>query len=203
MLLSRVNTETQHHHHRPFHSSVTAHTCFVSVKLQWLAMSAGLGAARRRRAWHRHVKMMVGMELATALHHSAQPADPVVEEPSEGEVCETHDALRYGDRSHLSRGCGLSSCLKLRGRKGDWSGRLARAPGFLSSLRSSWCRRLHTTPPSPFRAEEAREAKEVVVLDADLASEEQRLLEEIERLRTSRRIAVPAARPLRSLLPGG
>ena len=53
------------------------------VGLQRLAMMAGrdvggVGSARRRRdrqlrAWHRHVKMTVAMELATALHHSAQP----------------------------------------------------------------------------------------------------------------------------------
>ena len=41
----------------------------------------GSGAAKRRRdrrlrGWHRHVKITVAMELATALHHSAQPAGP-------------------------------------------------------------------------------------------------------------------------------
>ena len=37
----------------------------------------------------------VAMELATALHHSAQrPKSTVVEGPSEGEVHETYDALR-------------------------------------------------------------------------------------------------------------
>ena len=40
-------------------------------------MSAEHGAARRRRgrqvrAWHRHERLTVAMELATALHHSAQ-----------------------------------------------------------------------------------------------------------------------------------
>ena len=34
------------------------------------------------------------LELAAALHHSAQPAGPVVEGPSEGEVLETYDAPR-------------------------------------------------------------------------------------------------------------
>ena len=34
------------------------------------------------------------MALARALHHSAQPAGPVVVGPSEGEVRETYDALR-------------------------------------------------------------------------------------------------------------
>ena len=51
-------------------------------------------AARRRgrrlRAWHRHVRTTVAMELATALHHSAQR----VEGPGEGEVHEKHDGLR-------------------------------------------------------------------------------------------------------------
>ena len=69
------------------------------VKLEWLAMSAGHGAARRRRgrqlrAWHRHERMTVAMELATALHHSAQPAGPVVAGPSEVEEQDKHEALR-------------------------------------------------------------------------------------------------------------
>ena len=49
---------------------------------------------RQHRAWHRHVRTTVAMELATALHHSAQPAGTVVVGPSEGEVRETYDALR-------------------------------------------------------------------------------------------------------------
>ena len=58
-------------------------------------MSAGHGAAWRRRerqlrAWHRHERMTVAMELATALHHSAQP----VEAPREGVEGETNDAPR-------------------------------------------------------------------------------------------------------------
>ena len=58
-------------------------------------MSAGHGSAMRRRerqlrAWHRHVRMTVAMELATALHHSAQR----VEAPSEGVEGETNDAPR-------------------------------------------------------------------------------------------------------------
>ena len=66
-------------------------------------MSAGhdrATSARRRRdrqlrAWHRHVRTTVAMELATALHRSAQrPKSKVVEGPSEGEVRETYDALR-------------------------------------------------------------------------------------------------------------
>ena len=57
------------------------------------------GAAARRRdrrlqAWHRHVKQTVAMELATALHHSAQPAGPVVAGPSEGKEHETNYARR-------------------------------------------------------------------------------------------------------------
>ena len=56
-----------------------------------------VGAAKPRRdrqlrAFHRHEQLT---ELATALHHSAQrPKSRVVEEPSEGEVRETYEALR-------------------------------------------------------------------------------------------------------------
>ena len=50
-----------------------------------------------------------------------------------------------GNRSHLSGGRGQSSCHTLWGRR--VSGRTACAPGFLSSLRSSWCRRLHMAAP--------------------------------------------------------
>ena len=55
-------------------------------------------AARRRgrplRAWHRHVRTTVAMELATALHHSAQR----VEVPRKGEVREQHYGLRAQER---------------------------------------------------------------------------------------------------------
>ena len=59
----------------------------------------GSGAARRRRerrlrAWHRHVRTTVAMELATALHHSAQRPRPVVEEPREQAGHETYCGLR-------------------------------------------------------------------------------------------------------------
>ena len=47
---------------------------------------------RQLRAWHRHVKVTVAMELA-AFHHSAQPAGLVVGGPRE-EVHETNTALR-------------------------------------------------------------------------------------------------------------
>ena len=58
-----------------------------------------VGAAKRRRdrqfrAFRRHEQLTVRMELAAALHHSAQPAGPVVEGPSEGDVRETYEALR-------------------------------------------------------------------------------------------------------------
>ena len=60
---------------------------------------AGRGAAKRRRdrrlrAWHRHVKMTVAVEVATALHHSAQPAGPVVGGPREEAGHKTHFGLR-------------------------------------------------------------------------------------------------------------
>ena len=45
---------------------------------------------RRLRAWHRHVRTTVAMELATALHHSAQR----VEAPREGVEHEKHVGLR-------------------------------------------------------------------------------------------------------------
>ena len=53
------------------------------------------GAAKRRRdrrlrAWHRHVRTTVAMELATALHHSTQR----VEAPREGVEHEKHVGLR-------------------------------------------------------------------------------------------------------------
>ena len=46
--------------------------------------ACGSGAAQRRRgrqlrAFHRHVQLAVKMALATAHHHSAQPAGPVVD----------------------------------------------------------------------------------------------------------------------------
>ena len=57
------------------------------------------GASMRRRhrqlrAFHRHERLTVRMELATALHHSAQPTGPVVEEPREVEAQDTYAAPR-------------------------------------------------------------------------------------------------------------
>ena len=57
-----------------------------------MAAREGASSARRRRdrqlrAWHRHVRTTVAMELATALHHSAQgPKKRVAEEPREEEL---------------------------------------------------------------------------------------------------------------------
>ena len=58
------------------------------------AGAAARRRGRRLRAWHRHVRTTVAMELATALHHSTQR----VEVPREGEVRETHDDLRAQNR---------------------------------------------------------------------------------------------------------
>ena len=57
-----------------------------------MAAREGASSARRRRdrqlrAWHRHVRTTVAMELATALHHRAQGLKKrVVEEPREEEL---------------------------------------------------------------------------------------------------------------------
>ena len=65
-----------------------------------------VGAAKRRwdrqlQAFHRHEQLTVRMELATALHHSAQrPKSRVVEGPSEGEVNETHKAPQRQNTPH-------------------------------------------------------------------------------------------------------
>ena len=73
----------------------------------------GVGSAwrpsnRQLRAWHRHVKMTVAMELATALHHSAQPAGLVVEEPEEEVEHKTHFGLRAPTHSTSVDAAGAS-----------------------------------------------------------------------------------------------
>ena len=69
-----ITSRPHHHHHQAFHSrrSVSLNFCANPA----VGMSE-LGSARRRRerqlrAWHRHEQNTVAMELATALHHSAQ-----------------------------------------------------------------------------------------------------------------------------------
>ena len=62
-------------------------------------MSERVGAAKRRRdrrlrAWHPHEQLTVAMELAAALHHSAQRPKTVVEEPKEEVENVTRDGLR-------------------------------------------------------------------------------------------------------------
>ena len=64
-----------------------------------MAARDGETSARRRRdrqlcACRRHGRHAVRMELAAALHHSAQPAGPVVGGPREEEVHETNTAPR-------------------------------------------------------------------------------------------------------------
>ena len=58
-----------------------------------------VGAAKRRRdrqlrAFRRHELLTVRMELAAALHHSAQPAGPVVAGPREVEEQDKYEASR-------------------------------------------------------------------------------------------------------------
>ena len=52
---------------------------------------------RQLRAWHRHVRTTVAMELATARHHSAQgPKKRVVEKPREEELLVKRSAYLFG-----------------------------------------------------------------------------------------------------------
>ena len=76
-----VKLETVHHHHHHHHQSrfsQVARTGELHRKTLGVAMDGErVGAAARRwgrrlRAWHRHVRTTVAMELETALHHSAQ-----------------------------------------------------------------------------------------------------------------------------------
>ena len=65
--------------------------------MESMAARDGATSARRRRnrqlrAFHRHEVLSVKMALATALHHSAQPAGPVVGGPEEEVEYETHNA---------------------------------------------------------------------------------------------------------------
>ena len=67
--------------------------------MESMAARDGATSARRRRnrqlrAFHRHEVLSVKMALATALHHSAQPAGPVVGGPEEEVENETHNAPR-------------------------------------------------------------------------------------------------------------
>ena len=63
------------------------------VNLLW---NPSCRALRWRGCWLRarqgHVRMAVAMELATALHHSAQPAGPVVAGPREVEEQDKHES---------------------------------------------------------------------------------------------------------------
>ena len=86
-------------------------------------MSERVGAAQRPRerglrAWHRHERWTVAMELAIALHHSAQRPKPVVQVPSEGVEGQTYSVSRQqmpaspgtrpvcSERSRPASGCG-------------------------------------------------------------------------------------------------
>ena len=67
-----------HHHNHNHHTGVSLRSTVVSACFSGTLTDAmdgeRAGAAKRRwdrrlRAWHRHVKLAVAMELATALHH--------------------------------------------------------------------------------------------------------------------------------------
>ena len=71
----------------------------IAAALERFAMSERVGAAKRRRdrrlrAWHRYEQLTVAMELAAALHHSAQRPKTVVDEPKEEVENVTRDGLR-------------------------------------------------------------------------------------------------------------
>ena len=114
---------------------------------------AGSGAAKRRRdrrlrAWHRHVKMTVAMELATASNtvHSPRGLWWEGRETRQG----TRRTTAYGHRRPCLRGRGRHLCLRLPGR----SGVTAPCGPPQGTLLSSWCRHwpvatASTTPLSP------------------------------------------------------
>ena len=93
MNIARTTTTSQ-----PFHSGQHALSHFFGETLA-VAKSERVGASKRRRdrrlrAWHRDEQLTVAMELAAALHHSAQRPKTVVEEPKEEVENVTHDGLR-------------------------------------------------------------------------------------------------------------
>ena len=168
---------------------------------------AGLagGAARRRRerqlrSFLRHEELSVKMALARALHHSAQPAGPVVGGPEEEVVQGAHGALR--------------------GQKTPPPGTqpaTLREPGLQLAVEHAACPCSSGVPPLPAlggdcslddvavqflvaqtlleREQKALAVKEEEeVLLADLDKREQKLLEEIERYRTTRERGSPGSR---------
>ena len=156
------------------------------------------GAARRRRqrqlrAFHRHVQMAVKLELATALHHSAQPAGPVVEEPAEEVEFEEHAGLRAQNTPPPGSRPGV-----LKDPGPPWVEAVtvgyvaAGAPSLVVApvaahdglddasvqflLQQSLLARAQ-------EEEEAREREEVELLEEKVKEKERRIVEEIDRLR--------------------
>ena len=82
---------------RPPQPPHNAQRGYFALRSAPMAERAGATVRRRERllrAWHRHEQLLVAMELATALHHSAQRPKTVVEEPREVEEHETNDTLQ-------------------------------------------------------------------------------------------------------------
>ena len=79
-----------HHHHQPFHSNRSILFALNCCGTPAVATSERGAAVRRREHWlralHRHERMTVAAELATALHH--------VEAPREGVELEKNVGLR-------------------------------------------------------------------------------------------------------------
>ena len=161
---------------------------------------AGLagGAARRRRerqlrSFLRHEELSVKMALARALHHSAQPGGPVVEEPEEEVEFEEHAGLRAQNTPPPGSRPGV-----LKDPGPPWVEAVtvgyvaAGAPSLVvasvaahDGLDDATVQFLLQQSLLAVAAEEeeAREREEVKVLQEKVKEKERRIVEEIDRLR--------------------
>ena len=150
------------------------------------------GAAKRRRdrrlrAWHRHVRTTVAMELATALHHGAQR----VEVPRE----EEEHAYYVGPRAQKAPPPGMrpAPLAEVAGPQvwpGTPSSPGAGVPSLAPPVLAGSAGEGVDSSALAFVAtralldrEEEEEAEELRVLEEKVATKEQRLLEEVENRR--------------------
>ena len=157
------------------------------------------GAAFRRRqrqlrAFLRHEELSVKMALATALHHSAQPGGPVVEEPEEEVEFEEHAGLRAqntpppGSRPGVLTDPGPPWVEAVTvGYVAAGAPSLVVAPVAAHDELDNATVQFLLQQSLLARAqeeEEARELEEVQLLEEKVKEKERRIVEEIDRLRS-------------------
>ena len=183
-------------------------------------MADRTGAAKRRRerrlrSWLRHERMTVAAELSAALHHSRDGESSTLahghRSRTSAVVEEVENETHAAPRGQITPPPGErpAPLAEVAAPQGSIVARCPVDGGptlTVPVLAGSAAEAVDSSALSFLLSQSLlaeQEAKEAEELEANLADREQKLLEEVERLRTSRDTRFFAARPLKPLQPGG